>query len=523
LKGNGLICCLVVPAVMFFHNWMSGCQVFAGDQKQVIVLPFQINAETDRQYLQKGISGILESRIAGMKDVVVVSSESVAGYEGLTKHTFRPEEIRGVGKKQDIDYTVYGSLTIIGKNASLDVRVLKTSENQKPWYFFRKIDTMDDLIPATEDIAGEIEKTLFSSATQGKVVPSSTIADDIHLQKHKKKSHRRQSRNLPIQIIGLGSGDINGDGNTEIVAASNHDLHIIRLQENDLISKGEIKGEGYYKYLSIDVADINQNGIAEIYISCEHSVSGSLASFVVEWNGTYFSPIIQDQNWYFRVIRTKNGNQLLGQKKGISEAYISDIFELFWKNSSIMIGKELLLPDDIMVFGVSKGFTGENKDLVAAFDPNDKLCMINASGSVAWKSNIPYGGKESFVKTVAQHRKNTGDRFYMPQRTFSLDFEKIHTVIIPFNESSSGRMFQKFRNFHTARFISLTWDGNGLSVNRKSKELSGYVSDFLIADLNNDGLEELTYAIVKERESAFRNPQSYITSVELSDFFVNRQ
>ncbi len=240
----------------------------------------------------------------------------------------------------------------------------------------------------------------------------------------------------------------------------------------------------------------------------------------MEWDGKQFSPIIQDQNWYFQVVRTEKGNQLLGQKKGISYAYIPEIYELAWNDTTLVTGRKKLLPDDMMVFGVSNGFVGQNKDLVAAFDSRDRLCIIRETGIVAWKSDVPYGGREKFVKTIENNQKNEGERFYLPQRTFSIDIEEKPIVIVPFNDSSSGRFFQKFRSYSNSRFLLFAWDGMGPSVSRRSQDLSGYMSDFCVADINNDGLEEMVYALVTERESAFRSAKSYIATEDLSEFVI---
>jgi TolB-like protein len=512
---------ILIFMVIFFYGWILDLNVMAADRNRISVLPFQINAEKDMDYLQKGISEILESRLAGIREIVTVSPVAKVDFETFEKIATRPDELRNTYKEWNIDYIVYGSITIVGKHSSLDVKVVNISGDQGPWSFFRKMDSMDDLIPATEAIADEIGKTVFKVTLPGKTIPSSAENDQLTKQKkQKEKVGIWKSSELPIQIFGIGVGDIDANGNMEIVAASGHDIHIFHIQGKELVHHGEIKGEIYHSYLSIDVADVNKNGTAEIYISCENSRSGSLTSFVMEWDGRQFSPIIQDQNWYFRVVRTENGNQLLGQKKGVSYAYIPEIYELAWKDTTLVTGRKKLLPGDTMVFSVSNGFIGQNKDLVAAFDSRDRLCMINDTGSVAWKSDVPYGGREQFVKTIEDYQKNEGERFYLPQRTFSIDIEEKPTVIVPFNDSSSGRFFQKLRSYSNARFLFLTWDDIGLSIIKKSQDLSGYVSDFCVADLNNDGLEELIYALVAERESAFRSGKSYIATEGLSELII---
>jgi TolB-like protein len=523
VKRLYIINLIIFFMVIFFQGWIVYPGAMAADRKRISVLPFRINAEKDMEYLQKGVSEILESRLAGIQDIMVVSPVAKADVQDFEKLTTHPEKIRDIYKEKNMDYIVYGSITIIGKRVSMDVKVVNLSGDQNLWSFFRKIDTIDDLIPTIENISNEIGNKVFKSRVPGKTIPSSGELDHVtQQQKKKEKASLWKSSELPIQIVGIGAGDIDANGNMEIVAASGHDIHIFHIQGNEVVHHGEIKGEKYHSYLSINVADINKNGTAEIYISCENSRSGSLLSFVVEWDGKQFSSVIQDQNWYFCVVRTEKGNQLLGQKKGISSAYIPEIYELLWKEATLVTGEKKLFPDDTMVFGVSNGFTGENRGLVAAFDSGDRLGMIRETGSVAWKSDVPYGGREQFVKTIEDYQKNEGERFYLPQRIFSRNMEGKPIVIVPLNDSSSGRFFQKFRNYSNARFLFFTWDGMGLSIIKKSQDLSGYVSDFCVADINNDGLDEIIYSLVIERESAFRSGKSYIATKDLSEFIIQQ-
>jgi hypothetical protein len=42
----------------------------------------------------------------------------------------------------------------------------------------------------------------------------------------------------------------------------------------------------------------------------------------------------------------------------------------------------------------------------------------------------------------------------------------------------------------------LVWDEGGFTTNWKTKEINGYISDFQIKDIDNDGDEELVVAVI---------------------------
>jgi hypothetical protein len=45
----------------------------------------------------------------------------------------------------------------------------------------------------------------------------------------------------------------------------------------------------------------------------------------------------------------------------------------------------------------------------------------------------------------------------------------------------------------------LSWDGLGLAENWRTRKISGYVSDFAIADFDNDNQDELVIAVVMNK------------------------
>ena len=49
---------------------------------------------------------------------------------------------------------------------------------------------------------------------------------------------------------------------------------ILRIQEGRLLTLKEIAGEKQQRFFWVDVADIKQNGIAEIFVSCINLNSG---------------------------------------------------------------------------------------------------------------------------------------------------------------------------------------------------------------------------------------------------------
>jgi hypothetical protein len=70
----------------------------------------------------------------------------------------------------------------------------------------------------------------------------------------------------------------------------------------------------------------------------------------------------------------------------------------------------------------------------------------------------------------------------------------------------------------TGAVVSLEWDNTGedLAENWRTRDLNGYVADFLLADLDKDGADEITLLVMEETEGVGSALKSYLLSYRLS-------
>ncbi|MEA3230375.1 MAG: VCBS repeat-containing protein, partial [Thermodesulfobacteriota bacterium] len=59
----------------------------------------------------------------------------------------------------------------------------------------------------------------------------------------------------------------------------------------------------------------------------------------------------------------------------------------------------------------------------------------------------------------------------------------------------------RFRKFSKAKIVGLTWDGAGIAEAWQTRELSGRVADFAVADLEGDGRQDLVVVVVSKEGS----------------------
>ena len=59
-------------------------------------------------------------------------------------------------------------------------------------------------------------------------------------------------------------------------------------------------------------------------------------------------------------------------------------------------------------------------------------------------------------------------------------------------------LMQRSRSYRDGHFECLTWDNVGLRAQWRTRKFSGYISDFYLGDFDNDGQDELVFAVVKK-------------------------
>jgi hypothetical protein len=330
----------------------------------------------------------------------------------------------------------------------------------------------------------------------------------------------QKSRNFNFEAEGLAIGDLTGDGLNETVIMAGQSLHIFRNQDGRMADLKEIKGEKYHNYISVDVADINKNDRSEIFVTCLNENTKLLDSFVLEWSGTDFVPIAQGEKWYFRVItHPVDGKMLVGQKRGIGDLFMEGVFQMVWDGQGYVDQDKLPLPKGAVLYGFAMGDpTNEGSDMVVSMDAEGQLRIYNSAGGREWTSDERYGGSEKHLRFIGPDRSESDSRMFLPQRVFLVDSNKDnkYEVLVVKNEAFTGRLFKNYRSYGSGTFQALTWDGLGLNPLWQTQKISGYVSDYYLADMNNDGNLELVATVVSRRNTIITSPKSTVIWYDLS-------
>jgi TolB-like protein len=491
---------------------------------KVAILPFVIHSQENLDYLREGIYDILSSRITSEGRIVIIE-KSVVERALFEERPARLDEdvAKKIGTRVDADYIVLGSLTKIGDYISLDARLISVTEEKPPVSAYTQQKGIDDVMLKIGEFAQEIEnKILGRRATAGRSSgPISGPPRQPSIIVQRKGISRvaeeslgfKKSQTFNFEIRGLDIGDVDGDKKNEVVAIDSNSVYVFRYDGERLNLFKKIEAGGDNSFLTLDVADVNRNGHAEIIVT---SVFGArvdrlpqLQSYIFEFEEGRFRKIAEKSGWYFRVLHgPKEGPILMGQQMGLEGVFDGPVYKMVWRKKSYEKGPKMDFPKGTTIFGLTTvDLREEGKQDLLTIDSMDYLNIISDKGKTLWRSRDRFGGTnisyDTYSKTTdgqkpqMRHPDMGPWRVYIPSRIIirDLDGDGYPEVIINKNEFLTGTLFERVRIYQKGEIHDLVWDGSGLTTNWKTREIQGYIADYQIGDVDNDGEEELVVAV----------------------------
>jgi len=539
----------------------------AEEPSRVVILPYEINADRDLSFISEGIVDMLSSRLAWEDKVVVVPEEETA--QAIKSISLPPSEevARNLGTGLHATHVLFGSVTVFGKSVSLDSKVVDVLQTSPTLTFSNLAEGMDGLIPEVDLLADEINEKVFGRRPEGVQQPAKAperpdiyahpetllsagaagaAAGTAGQQKAPTGSAPTgaaaaggfaavgsvaptdmtaegfwKSQPYKTVVNGIALGDVDGDNRAEVVFISKDHIYVHRFENQRFLKIWEKDGKRYQNFLAVDVADVNGNGRAEIFVTNVEGSGQRLASFVLEWDGTDFKQVSKDGPWYYRVKDVPGrGKVLYGQKRNVDDLFASDVYELTWQNGEYELGERLKLPKRVNVFGFALGDAMNNgQQSIIAYDETDKICVYDASGNEQWKSDERYGGSMNYLEYTMHMSGAQGDvgYYFLPQRIFVRDLndDGINEVIVSHNKGSIGELFSRLRHFSNGYVTSLFWNRYELYRNFQTPGVKGYISDFCLGDYDHDGRDEVVVAQVQKHGTLVTSSKSMIIGYEL--------
>lgn len=510
--------------LLFFTVFTGSC--FAGEiQKSIAIFPITANASKDISYLTSGIRHMLSSRLAAEAGVNIIDQAMVDKQTEMAN-----QSIEKTGSALSADYLLKTTLTAIGNSFSLDAKLYSSSEEKPTDTFYASAPTEDDIIGAVDSLAWDIAEKTFGKKRPGAKVthqdsqaPAQTASSQStdqqspqYMTAHPDRQFMSQyggglqggspfirptaitgafgfskTQNLNFSLQAMDVGDIDGDGTYDVIVATRNKILVYHLINNRLALFGEVETLTRNVIVSIGLADLNENGKDEIYVTCADWITPN--SFAVEWQDKAFSYLFTDERWYLKPMNIPGqGMVLAGQKGQIDAPFAPGIFRLNVTDSHLQSDEKLAVPDSVNLFDFSLAdLDGDGKTEIVALDEHDRLLILQPNGRQLWKSDDNYGGTLRYVGGESIQAKATRfddtdtlkkDKSYIHARIITMDInnDNLPDIIINKNLSTASKLLKNMRNYPSGEIHGLSWNGISLTQLWRTRKIDGYISSYQV-------------------------------------------
>jgi TolB-like protein len=323
-------------------------------------------------------------------------------------------------------------------------------------------------------------------------------------------------------IVGVDVGDVDRDGQLETVVATPEKIYVYRFAQDRQQTVAEIKTNKFTRNISVDIGDINGNGTPEIFVTGFTSGLNALSSSVLEYDGKSFQTLVEKSSYFYRIMRRPQREAMLLGQKQVSAFTIFDdpIFEMKFVGGEYVPERKILPKGKANLLGLALGdLLNEGDEVMAILDVQDQLRVISPSGKTLWTSDEPFGGTPLYYCPPSKGEGNDAQKEYLPIRVRLVDLDgngKVE-VLAAVNHGKMSRTFAQQRFFKNSHIEGLGWNGIGLTPLWQTQQLSGRTQDFVTADFDNDGVEELLIALInKEGAIAFTDAKGVLIAFDLN-------
>jgi TolB-like protein len=489
---------------------------------KVAIMPFELNAAADLAYLPAGVEAMLASRLGSRGGVAVIDRQAVR--KAMDDSGGADPAV--IGSAVGAELVLKGSITAMGNLISLDLRAVRVIGEAADERFYATANSPGEVIAAIDQLVVEVGRNMFKGGLKqsgsevrfGPVGPAqveppkeekgaqgsggdqalhpdrlfreaapvapaippigAVAASAAGLPGRPEMISRSQSLDLEMQDLDVG--DVFGDGSQVVIMADEHQLHAYRQEGNKLVEAGKIPAPPKFaRVVALNLADLNGNGRAEIYIS---TISDNTPySYIVEWDGTGFATLSEKQPWHLRPVNLPGrGLVLLGQRADADRPVREGLYVLTLADGKLVAGEKLALPDAVNLFEfIMADFNGDSQAEVAAVDDGGVLSLYGADGEVLWRGSDTYAHTVRYIGKSAGAVSEKTNR-NVPSRLIAADVngDGRPELVVMKNPSGVAALLKTIGSFTGSSVQFLTWNGISFVDVWNTGEIGSYLVDY---------------------------------------------
>ncbi len=527
----------VIVFCMMIAGAFSVSAEMSSGASRIMVLPFDGTSSGNFSYLTDSIRAMISSRLGSKEGIEIVDYSVNAEAINLLLQGGNLPEDETFFKKFNTDYVVTGALYALQTGLKIQVSLRGSSLVDVEGKFSALAVNESEILQSVEGLVQDITakglgvKTSDIVAVTGGTDASKSVSgfSTEHPEKIFKKGVYggsivaeggaavqalgvRRSSPIPTMMVAMATGDVDGDGSLEIIAASRTSIEIFQFDDTRFRKLAEHKIGVQYKINAVSIADLNNDGLMEIVISGNEGEKAISAIYNYR-SSAGLSQIAKVNGWYLRPV-TKPGDGLMlagqkGSKSGV-DGYVRGsvakmAFDSDFKN--IREDKKLGLPRNIRLFDfIWADLAGDGTVELVAIDNREKLLVYDSSNNLIWVSEDDFGGSRNFFgptkSSVKSNRDLSGgtteadfDRVttFIPTRLIAVDLDgdNAQEIIIGRNARQWSKWISETREYDGGSIACLSWKDDVMQEMWHTNKINGYIADYSLNQTvdNNDSIQ----------------------------------
>ncbi len=156
---------------------MAAWPAAAQEKERVIILPFEVFAQEDLGDMGRQIKTSLSASLAEQGATIIELPDTISAEKTAAEAA---GDAREIGRDHGADYVVWGSMTWLDDQYSLDTKMVQTFTQDPAELFFDQGSGAETVLTSVQTLANQLSSKIFkrSQVAQVKIVGSQRIEDD---------------------------------------------------------------------------------------------------------------------------------------------------------------------------------------------------------------------------------------------------------------------------------------------------------------------------------------------------------